>query len=81
MKSFHLTISKVGESLYEGDADSLTLKCIDGEITILADHEPFVAPVVPCTAIVYDSKEHRHDIIFEDAGVVEISNNQVTVIL
>jgi len=81
MKSFHLTISKVGESLYEGDADSLTLSCVDGEITVLADHEPFVAPVVPCTAIVYDAKEHRHDIEFEHAGVIEISNNQVTVIL
>tara|TARA_B100000508_G_scaffold60333_1_gene47159 strand:- start:198892 stop:199137 length:246 start_codon:yes stop_codon:yes gene_type:complete len=81
MKSFHLTISKVGESLYEGDAHSLTLACVDGEITVLADHEPFVAPVVPCTAVVYDGKEHRHDIEFKHAGVIEISNNQVTVIL
>jgi F0F1-type ATP synthase epsilon subunit len=81
MKSFHLTISKVGESLYEGDADSITLKCADGEVTVLADHEPYVAPVVPCTAVIYDSKEHRHDIAFEHPGVIEVSNNQVTVIL
>jgi len=81
MKSFHLTISKVGESLYEGEADSITLKCVDGEITVLADHEPYVAPVVPCTAVIYDSKEHRHDIAFEHPGVIEVSNNQVTVIL
>ncbi len=81
MKSFHLTISKVGKSPYEGEAHSLTLSCADGEITVLADHEPFVAPVVPCTGVIYDEKEHRHDIPFEHAGVIEISNNQVTVIL
>lgn len=81
MKSFHLTISKIGNLLYEGDADSISLKCIDGEITVLADHQPYVAPIVPCTAVVYDSKEHRHDIPLTDTGVIEVSNNQVTIIL
>jgi F0F1-type ATP synthase epsilon subunit len=81
MKSFHLTIAKVGETLYEGEADSLTLLCADGQITVLANHEPYVAPVLPCTAVIYDSEEHRQDIVFESVGVIEVSNNQVTVIL
>jgi len=81
MKSFHLTISKVGESLYDGEAHSLTLMCSDGEITVLAHHEPYVAPVVPCTAVVRDAKEQQHEIVLGHAGVIEISNNQVTLIL
>lgn len=81
MKSFHLSIAQVGKSLYEGEAHSLTISCVDGEVTILAEHEPYVAPVVPCTAVIYDEKEHRHDIPLEHAGVLEVSNNKAIVIL
>jgi F0F1-type ATP synthase epsilon subunit len=81
MKTFRLTLAKVGETLYEGEAHSLTITCGDGEVTILANHEPYVAPVVPCKAVIYDAKEHRHDIEIGHAGVLEVSNNQATVIL
>lgn len=81
MKAFHLNIAKVGESLFEGEAHSLTVTCIDGQVTILAEHEPYVSSVVPCTAIVYDAKEHRHDIPLGEPGVLEVSNNQATVLL
>ena len=81
MKSFSLTIAKVGELLFEGEADSLTITTADGQLTILADHQPYVTPTVPGTAVVYDDKEHRHDIELSHPGVLEISDNQVTVIL
>lgn len=37
-----LFIYKLGETLYEGDASSITLPSADGELTILPHHIPLV---------------------------------------
>lgn len=81
MKMFHLTIAEVGKTHWEGEAHSLTIKAADGEITILPEHQPLVTTTIPCNAIIYDEKEHRHDIALEHDGVLEVSNNQATVLL
>ena len=81
MKVLRVTIAKVGESLWDGDAHSVTVTCTDGQVTILAQHEPFVAPTTPCTIVVHDTEEKRHEIVVEEPGVLEVSNNQATIIL
>ena len=37
-----LFIYKLGETLYEGEASSITLPSVDGELTILPQHIPLV---------------------------------------
>ncbi|MES2994863.1 MAG: hypothetical protein V4681_02450 [Patescibacteria group bacterium] len=79
-KTFHLTIAKVGENLYEGEALMVTLPGADGDFTVLADHEAFVTPLRAGTARVKNAQGEESTIDIE-SGVAEISTNQVTVLL
>lgn len=75
----HVTIAKVHENLFSGEALSLSVKTTEGEMTILPKHEPFVANLVAGTVAVKTEKgQESFDI---GGGVLEVSGNQVTVLL
>jgi len=75
----NVTIAKVHENVFAGEAVSVTLKTTEGEITILPSHEPLVANLIP-GAVTVRTKDGPQK--FEiDGGVLEVSNNQVTVLL
>jgi len=38
----HLIIAKVNEVLYDGEAESLTVPAVAGEMTVLARHMPLI---------------------------------------
>ncbi|HEX2792217.1 MAG TPA: hypothetical protein VHO23_00675 [Candidatus Paceibacterota bacterium] len=80
MKSFHLTVAKVGESLFDGEAFSVSLPGADGDFTVLAGHEAFVTPLRPGQALVKPA-EGEELLITIESGVAEVSGNQVTVLL
>lgn len=74
-----VTIAKVHENLFSGEALSLSAKTTEGEVTILPKHTPFVANLGAGTVSVKSEKGIED---FEIAGgVLEVSNNQVTVLL
>lgn len=74
-----VNLAKVHENLFAGDALSVTLTTGAGEITILPNHEPFVSNVKPCSVSVRTEEGTQK---FEiSGGVVEVSGNQVTVLL
>ena len=74
-----VTIAKVHENLFAGDALSLTAKTTEGEVTILPKHEPFVANLSSGTVIVRTAQgDQKFDVL---GGVLEVSNNQATVLL
>ena len=81
MSSFHLTIARVGESLFEGEASTLTIPTAVGEITILAHHEPYVVPTKKGTARVKDAEGKEHAVKLLEDGVLEVSRNHATVVL
>lgn len=75
----HVTVAKVHENLFDGDALSLHAKTTDGEVTILPHHEPLVANLAMSTITVHTGSGEK---TFEiESGVLEVSNNQVTVLL
>lgn len=80
MNTFHLTVARVGENLFNGEALSVSLPGSEGMLEILAHHKAFVAPlkkgVLRITTL--DGTETRHEV---EAGVVEVSHNQATVLL
>ena len=80
-KTFHLTIAKVGENLFDGDAISLHVPGSEGELTVLANHEAFVTPLKPGTIRVEGAGGEKQDILLEKDGILEVSQNQATVIL
>jgi F-type H+-transporting ATPase subunit epsilon len=79
-KTFHLTIAKVGENLFDGEAESVTLPGVEGVFTVLAHHEPFVSELKKGTASVRTATGVQTFPLHE-GGVAEVSNNQVTVLL
>ncbi len=75
----HVVIAKIHENLFSGEALSLSVKTTEGEMTILAKHEPFVANLAAGTVVVKTADGQES---FEiGGGILEVSNNQVTVLL
>ena len=80
-KTFHLTIAKVGENLFEGEALSVTLPGIEGVFTIMAGHEAFVSPLKEGEAVVTDASGSVLKLPLSGGGIAEISGGQATVLL
>jgi F-type H+-transporting ATPase subunit epsilon len=80
-KSFHLTVARVGENLFVGEAVSVTLPGSEGVLTVLAHHEALVSPLKAGTISITTSEGKKQEILLTDTGLVEISNNQVTVLV
>ena len=79
-KTFHLTIARIGENLFDGEALSVTLPGEEGGFEVLAGHEAFVTPLSKGMAKVglEDGSKQTFEI---EKGIAEVSNNQVTVLL
>lgn len=78
-KTFTLTIAKVNEELFSGPAVSVTLPGVEGQLTVLADHVPFVT-LLKEGAIMVRTELGEQEFTIEK-GVLEISDNQVTVLV
>ena len=74
-----VTIAKVHENLFQGEALSLTVPTTEGELTVLPNHEALVATLKEGTLIVRTQDGDKT--FFVSSGVLEISNNQATVLL
>jgi len=80
MKKLHLTVAKIDGLAFEGEVDSVTLPGVDGEMTILADHEALISPLGAGTVVVNQSKEDSTTFSIKE-GTLEISNNKATVLI
>lgn len=80
-KTFHLTVARVGENLFEGEAISVSLPGTEGVFTVLAGHEAVVSPLKPGVIEIKDAEGVLQKITLETTGIAEVSNNQATVLL
>lgn len=80
-KTFHLTIAKIGENLFDGEAQSVTLPGAEGSFTIMAGHEAFVSPLRAGIAKVKDATGAELEIAIGEGGIAEVSGMQATVLL
>lgn len=80
-KTFHLTIAKVGENLFDGEAISVALPGKAGAFEVLAGHEAFVSQLSAGTARVTREDGSVEMIELRDGGVAEVSHNQATILL
>jgi F-type H+-transporting ATPase subunit epsilon len=79
--TFHLTIAKVGENLFDGEAASVTLPGVEGEFTVLAYHEAFVSELKEGVARIKSAEGTTSTIPVVHGGIAEVSHNQATVLL
>jgi F-type H+-transporting ATPase subunit epsilon len=79
-KTFHLIISSVGETHYDGKAVSATLPGSDGELTVLANHEPFVT-TLRTGSIVVRLADGTVKTFKTENGILEFSGNRAVVLM
>ncbi|MBI5405423.1 hypothetical protein HY972_00065 [Candidatus Kaiserbacteria bacterium] len=81
MKTFHLTVARIGENLFDGEAVAATLPGREGVFQILAEHEALVSELslgeVRVTAV--GNRTYRFEIL--RGGIAEVSRNQTTILL
>jgi len=79
-KTFHLTIARVGDNLFDGEAVSVSLPGEEGVFVVMANHEAFVTPLKAGEAVVEDATGAKQSFSIEK-GIAEVSSNQATVLL
>ena len=79
--TFHLTIAKIGENLFDGDARSVTLPGAEGVFQVLPNHESFVSHLKTGEAKVVAADGTITTLTVSDGSIAEVSNNQATILL
>lgn len=79
--TMRLTIARVNETLFDGEAYSLTLPTASGEITVLGNHMPLISIVKKGVLRVRENKESAGKEFPVEKGVLEVTPERVTVIL
>jgi len=73
-------VLKIQESLFSGDAVSITAPGITGELQILSGHEPLITVLKAGSITVEDNEGEKH--VFEiEHGYLEVTAEQATVML
>lgn len=65
--------------VWEGDALSFVARTTEGDIGIMANHEPFLAVLVPCAAEVL-TPDGKREVIAIDGGFLSVADNRVSVL-
>lgn len=78
--SFHVTITNVAGALYEGNASSISVPGVEGDMVVMANHEPIVALLRAGTiTLKIDGEEAKQYPI--TSGVLEVSHNKAIVLI
>ena len=75
-----LTLSRVDGPVFDGEVVAVSVPGIQGDMQILAGHEPLISPLRKGTVTIHktDGKEESHLIA---SGTLEISDNHATVLI
>jgi F-type H+-transporting ATPase subunit epsilon len=74
-----VVVAKVNEVLFEGEAQSLTVPAVAGEMTVLGHHMPLVTTLKAGEIILRTEGEEKQYPI--ESGVLEVTPEGATVIL
>ena len=79
MKAFNLTVSSPLGNLFDGEAIMLTVRGIEGELAVMADHAAFMTTVKPCDCkIVFPDETERFAHV--DGGILTVADNKATLL-
>lgn len=70
-KFFHFTLSSPDAVLYDGEAETVTINTPNGEISILADHEPLVSLISPGVMIIKEKTQEK--ILSTGSGFIKVN--------
>jgi len=78
-EALHLTIAHVDGLIFDGDVDSVTLPGSEGEMTLLAKHEPLISLLN--TGVITVRKGEETENFDVQTGILEIRDSKATVIV
>ena len=76
---FWVEIVAADRRVWEGEAISVVARTTEGDIGLLAHHEPMIAPLVPSTAEV-TTPDGRREIVVVDGGFLSVTPTRVALI-
>lgn len=78
-KSFQVDVVSPEATVWSGQATFMVAKTPDGELGVMADHEPLMGALVTGAVIIEDESGNR-TMIGVHGGFLQVVNNQVTLI-
>jgi len=78
MSTFHLKIITQEEVLLEEEVESLYVTTIDGDITVLAHHTPYVSVLKPSELVI--KKDGKEESFACTGGILEVTPEKVVIL-
>lgn len=79
-KTLHAIIARLEASVFDGEARSVQVPGVLGEMEILPGHEPLISPLKPGDIVVTLPDGEKH--VFPcEGGTLEVHQSQVTILL
>lgn len=79
-KTLRVTLAKIDGLVFDGNAFSVTVPGVEGEMTILPHHEALISPLKK--GVITVKAEGGKEEFFEiEKGTLEVSGNQATVLM
>ena len=77
MKTFLLNISSPDGKVFSGDVAAISLRGVEGEFAVLADHVPFITSIAPgkCNLEMPDGEVRNGT---TEGGMITVGKNEVT---
>ncbi|MBP8918306.1 MAG: F0F1 ATP synthase subunit epsilon [Micropruina sp.] len=75
----YVDVVAADRTVWEGEAISVIARTTEGDIGILANHEPILALLVPCAAEILTVGGER-EVIAIDGGFISVAENRVAVL-
>lgn len=73
-----LTVISSYDTLFSGEADSVTLPGVNGSFTVLKNHAPLISVLVP-GKVVYKIQNGEAKEIEVKGGLVDVADNKISV--
>lgn len=77
-KKIQIEITCPDKNFYSGEADMLIVRTLEGDMAVMADHEPYVCPIAVGPFKIVDNKEKQIGAMA--GGFLHVGDNKVTVI-
>lgn len=73
-----LTVISSYDTLFSGEADSITLPGVNGSFTVLKGHAPLISVLVP-GKVVYKAEGGESQSLDIKGGLVDVADNKISV--
>ena len=79
--AFAFTVASVDQTIFEGDVYSVTLPGVSGELTVMANHMPFISTLKKGEVKIRTGRNADLKTVPIRGGLLEVANNSVIVLV